>query len=75
MKFQQARNLDGVNHHEQADEEEDRGPFDFGEGPVHVVRLLGAALLPIVEQHQRGGAGDRNRRRVKTQRTGGDERD
>ena len=35
--------LDGVNHDEQADEKEDRSPFDFGERRV---RTLSACLTP-----------------------------
>ena len=37
---------------------------------MHVIRLPGAAMLQIVEQHQHGGAGKRDRRRLEMKRPG-----
>ena len=66
-KLQQPADLDGMHHDEQPDEEEDRDPFDLGERSRHVVGLLLAAVLPIVEQHQHRRAAHRDRRRLELQ--------
>ena len=54
--LQQAADVDAVHHDEQADEEEDRDPFDVAEGLMNVVRGLFGMMRPVVEQHQDGGA-------------------
>jgi hypothetical protein len=48
--------------------------LDLGEGRMHMIRLPAAALLQIVEQHEHGGAGDRDGRRLEMQRAREDER-
>ena len=66
-QLQQSADLDGMHHDEQADEEEDGDPFHLGERPRHVVGLLVAAVLPIVEQHQHRRAAHRDGRRLQMQ--------